>query len=162
MNKHHYRFINKEDRLVAWQFAREDYNLWRTTDDAKSFIKNKINKQAGLCFICLEQLGETIHVDHIFPLYLGGTNFKGNLCVTHPRCNMLKGADVTMTYKQACSRRRLLNNVTKGLRVYRTLKKKPTYQPTKKEQRAMNAATRYIDVELYLYNTSEREVVNVV
>jgi 5-methylcytosine-specific restriction endonuclease McrA len=35
-----------------------------------------------------------VHIDHIFPLVLGGETTLGNLRVTHSICNIRKGARV--------------------------------------------------------------------
>ena len=51
------------------------------------------SRQNGLCGICVRSLGsEDLHIDHIIPRALGGTNVLNNLQVTHSECNIRKGA----------------------------------------------------------------------
>lgn len=139
---HH--FTKKEDRLANWQFAREDYDSWRKSESAKKWLARKRVRQSNLCFICLTDLDKFVHVDHVFPIFLGGTSSFNNLCLTHPYCNMDKGAKVTMTYKEALERRRLLNKITLGVKTLKTLSKKPNYIPTKKQQECIDLANKYI------------------
>jgi 5-methylcytosine-specific restriction endonuclease McrA len=51
-----------------------------------------MTEQDGKCALCFQLLGADIHVDHWMPISLGGTNDPSNLQLTHPRCNMIKGA----------------------------------------------------------------------
>lgn len=47
---------------------------------------------SGVCAICSEPLGEKYHFDHIIPISKGGQHCEANIQVTHPRCNLVKGA----------------------------------------------------------------------
>lgn len=78
-----------------------------------------------------------IHLDHIFPLYLGGSNGAINMCVTHPACNMNKGAKVYTTFKQAGHRRRQFKLMRKAKRARETLAKNPNAKLSKKDNRAI-------------------------
>lgn len=140
--KHHIKYATKEERIEAWKANRIIYNKWRKTPEAHKFIEWKRLKQQNLCFICVRELGEPINVDHIFPLYLGGTNFKGNLCLTHHSCNMDKGIKVHITYKQACHRRRQFNLMRKAKRARERLAKNPKAKLSKKDVRAINHVSR--------------------
>lgn len=49
--------------------------------------------QSGLCVYCSADLEETsYHIDHIYPISLGGSNWPRNLQLTCPRCNIRKHA----------------------------------------------------------------------
>ena len=55
-----------------------------------------IEKQNAICGICYKPLpypptGNSVHVDHIIPHSLGGSDDKDNLQVTHAQCNLSKG-----------------------------------------------------------------------
>ena len=50
------------------------------------------DKQNGVCPFCNEALTNEVHVDHWVPLILGGSNGPENLRLTHPVCNLRKGA----------------------------------------------------------------------
>lgn len=141
--KLHHTFTSKEDRIANWQFAREDYTVWRQSEEGQKFVIQRRTRQHNLCFICLEPLAQLVHVDHIFPLFYGGTSAKTNLCLTHPACNMQKGAEVIMTYKEACRRRGLFTQIKKGVGVSETLKKKPRWKPSKKEMLCYRKAVFY-------------------
>lgn len=141
-SRHHIKYETKEERLLAWRQNRTEYNKWRKTPDAYKFIEYKRLKQQGLCFICIKPLGELIHIDHIFPLYLGGTNFKGNLCLTHPKCNMDKGAKVYQTYKQAGHQRRQFNLMRKAKRAKERLRLNPNAKLSKKDLKAIKVVDK--------------------
>lgn len=136
-NKFHIKYVSEEERISAWKKNRILYDQWRKTSEARTFIEWKRKKQQELCFICVLPLDEMIHVDHVFPLYLGGTNFKGNLCITHPKCNMDKGAKVYYSYKQACHRRRRFNLMRKAKRAKERLARNPKAILSKKDFRAI-------------------------
>ena len=136
------RYKTKQERLDAWVLNRKLYKEWRKTPDAYKFINWKRKKQQNLCFFCIEELGAEIHVDHIFPLYLGGTNFKGNLCLTHPKCNMDKGIKVPLTFKEAGHRRRQFNLMRKSAKAKERLKKNPQAKLSKKNARAITHVSK--------------------
>lgn len=133
----YHKYETYEDRLAAWKKNRASYNTWRKTREAYRFIEWKRKKQQNLCFICLLPLEQFVHVDHIFPLYLGGTNFKGNMCLTHPKCNMDKGTKVYSTYKQTCKRRHQFNVMRKAKRAQDRLKRNPKTKLSKKDLKAI-------------------------
>lgn len=52
-------------------------------------------RDGGVCHICKKPADlDDFHVDHMFPLAAGGTNDPSNLAVSHPACNIRKGAKV--------------------------------------------------------------------
>lgn len=140
--KHYIKYATKDERLEAWRTNRIEYNKWRKTTEAYKFIDWKRKKQQNLCFICIQPLSQSIHVDHIFPLYLGGTNFRGNLCLTHPDCNMDKGIKVYLTYKQACKRRRQFNLMRKAKRATQQLTLNPNAKLSKKDRKAIKLVSK--------------------
>ena len=141
--KLYYRYDSKELRLQAWRRNRASYNIWRS-DEGRKWVAMKRKSQSNLCFICLDKLGDQVHVDHIFPLYLGGTNSYTNLSITHPDCNMDKGAKVTMTYKEACRRRNLLNTISIAHRINLKTANDPNYKVSKKQQKRLKKAGAYL------------------
>ncbi len=49
--------------------------------------------QRGFCAACYKKLNDKeYHVDHIYPLSLGGSNWPSNIQILCPACNMSKGA----------------------------------------------------------------------
>jgi hypothetical protein len=66
-------------------------------------------------------------------LFLGGTNSRVNMCITHPDCNMEKGAKVTMSYKESCKRRQYFNSLRLGRKVHEKILTNPQYKLTKKQ-----------------------------
>ena len=142
ISKHYIKYSSKEERLEAWRLNRVNYNEWRKTPEAFKFIEWKRKKQQNLCFICVLPLRQSIHIDHIFPLYLGGTNFKGNLCLTHPDCNMKKGIEVYYTYRQACRRRRQFNLIRKARRAKDKIALNPNAKLSKKDLKAIKMVSK--------------------
>jgi 5-methylcytosine-specific restriction endonuclease McrA len=59
-----------------------------TADDIAAIFK----AQRGKCAICGVKLGKKQHVDHIVAIANGGPNIRTNLQITHPACNLAKGA----------------------------------------------------------------------
>ncbi len=109
----YHRYNTREERLASWQFNREAYQEWRFGAECQRWIKTRKRKQSNLCFICMTPLFGVLHIDHIFPLYLGGTNAFNNMCLTHAACNMDKGIKVT-TYDESLKRRRQFNKMLKA------------------------------------------------
>lgn len=44
----------------------------------------------GMCGICGDPLGDTVHFDHIIPVAKGGPHVRSNLQAAHPHCNIRK------------------------------------------------------------------------
>lgn len=146
------------ERKTAWKENRASYNQWRASDEGKKYVGVLRGKQLNCCFMCLSPLGRFVHVDHIFPLYFGGTNNKPNLCLMHPDCNMRKGVGFMFSYKEACKRRALFNKIRKGLSVKRTIHKKPGHVLTKKQLSSLKFAEKYLgDLDEYLGYAAEEE-----
>lgn len=47
--------------------------------------------QKGKCVYCNTDLDRKFHIDHVVPLSRGGTNYRHNLVLTCPHCNLSKG-----------------------------------------------------------------------
>jgi 5-methylcytosine-specific restriction endonuclease McrA len=73
-----------------------------TADD----VKGLHDQQKGKCACCGVKLGNRYHVDHIVPLFRGGTNWPNNLQLLCAPCNLSKGAKDPIEFMQ--SRGRLL------------------------------------------------------
>jgi len=140
--KLYYRYPSDELRLKAWKQKRTVYESWRS-GVGRDWVESKRRSQHDLCFICLERLGLNIHVDHIYPLFLGGTNATANLSITHPDCNMEKGARVTMTYKEACKRRKLFNDIRQVKRLKLKMFDNPNLVLTKKHLKLLSKTGTY-------------------
>ena len=59
------------------------------------------NRQSGNCGICAGPLNGKLHIDHVMPIKLGGTNDVRNLQLAHATCNLAKGAKHPIEFAQA-------------------------------------------------------------
>jgi hypothetical protein len=98
------------DRRNAWEreYRKQEYvRSMRSDGKAKfrmlfkeayveSVSRSKVWKRdAGLCGICGEAANpQSWHLDHITPLSRGGLHCYANVQVSHPMCNMKKGAKI--------------------------------------------------------------------
>lgn len=60
----------------------------------KTYVKQKIKllaRDGTRCFLCNDELGEDITVDHLIPLVAGGTNHLSNMALMHEKCNYACG-----------------------------------------------------------------------
>lgn len=95
----------------AWRAANRDrmrelISAWRARNPEKRRADRKSRKitkrretikalmklQRGRCAICRERLGADLHIDHIMPRKLGGSNARSNLQLTCIPCNLAKSA----------------------------------------------------------------------
>lgn len=87
----------------AWNLRNPEY--WRIHDAhrrakilevggtfTKEDIEEMFNNQNGECAVCRIDILTEYHIDHIMPLFLGGSNGKENLQLLCPHCNLTKGA----------------------------------------------------------------------
>ncbi len=92
------------DKIASWRRATSGYPplpppyRWSKKSRLKgsrSRIRATLhNRQAGKCGICggiMLSHPRDLHIDHIVPLSKGGGNEIGNLQLTHPTCNLIKG-----------------------------------------------------------------------
>ena len=68
---------------------------------SKGIVEWLMAKQKGKCVCCGNKLGKNFHLDHIFPLALGGSNCDSNLQLLTASCNRRKGAKDPIYYMQS-------------------------------------------------------------
>jgi 5-methylcytosine-specific restriction endonuclease McrA len=112
-----------------YKAKRKIYSKWPGYKEQVVWLRKY---QLGLCFICLLPLADKVHIDHIKPLYGGGTNSQKNMALTHPRCNILKGVSVILGPKEIKWRRDKLTEIKEGIEFYkrqdRGIKPKPNQE----------------------------------
>ena len=77
-----------------WHWARgKDPGSSRRLDP---ILRASVIERDGLvCGICFGEVeANDVHIDHIYPVALGGKDVMDNLRVTHSLCNMRKGAKI--------------------------------------------------------------------
>jgi hypothetical protein len=67
-------------------------------------IDQLMRSQRGLCACCGKKLANKFHLDHIFPIALGGTSEDFNLQLLRAECNMKKGSKHPVDYMQSIGR----------------------------------------------------------
>lgn len=100
-NKDHAREYQREDRKKHPEKSRMRVKARarRLKNAIGTFspkdVQRLYDEQEGLCAYCGIRVYITIagdtHVDHIFPLARGGTNWPDNLCIACQTCNVSKG-----------------------------------------------------------------------
>ena len=85
-----YRHRKGED--PEWLRKDRELNVARMRARRVARVAGLNEKQQGKCGICRKRLGSDIHVDHVIPRALGGSSAADNLQLTHPECNLSKGA----------------------------------------------------------------------
>lgn len=81
------------------------YSLYkRTTKEQRIGVRTKLNRnkmmeyklklQHNSCFYCGTEITMAGHLDHILPVYHGGSNKRSNLVASCRSCNLLKGTGV--------------------------------------------------------------------
>jgi 5-methylcytosine-specific restriction endonuclease McrA len=93
---------NRDKRKALWQNRRV-----RTSNATGSFsardIRDLMKEQRGKCAyfkICGTSIKNEYHIDHIVALINGGTNFRSNLQLLCPRCNLMKGSKDPIEFSQ--------------------------------------------------------------
>jgi len=56
-------------------------------------MERRLRLQRNLCFFCGEAVDMAGHLDHLIPVYYGGTNKPSNLVATCRDCNLTKHTD---------------------------------------------------------------------
>lgn len=77
-------------------------------------IKFLYYKQSGKCLYCEKELEKTFHLDHIIPLSRGGSNWKENLQILCPTCNMRKSNKTPEEYFSIYSKEILISENKKA------------------------------------------------
>lgn len=78
------------DKLRALEHSRRSRE--KSGKLSSNIVEVLFKKQKGLCVCCRAELGNDFHLDHIFPLALGGTNTDDNVQLLKSRCNLQKNA----------------------------------------------------------------------
>lgn len=63
----------------------------------KKLVRQLYDEQNGCCAYCDKPLKD-YHVDHIIPVFVGGSNRRDNLVIACPRCNHVAGAKFFKTF----------------------------------------------------------------
>jgi hypothetical protein len=98
--------------VAAWSKANSDRRRLhqsnrraRVRANGGEFSKNLIKKlwalQKGRCACCGKPLGNRYHVDHIVPIFLGGTNTDDNAQLLRDLCNLQKATKHPVDFMQS-------------------------------------------------------------
>jgi 5-methylcytosine-specific restriction endonuclease McrA len=91
--------------IRAWKAANRDKVNGRKIRKRKAIIAALFPKQRGRCAYCRDKLVEDrLHIDHIMPKALGGSNARSNLQLTCDTCNMSKKAVHPIEFAQSIGR----------------------------------------------------------
>lgn len=61
--------------------------------------RSALRRQRGLCAICSSNLKNGKHLDHIIPIFRGGTNYAGNIQFLCQKCNLEKGSLLPIEFR---------------------------------------------------------------
>lgn len=75
---------SKQRKAVRLDLSREVRN---------ELMASRLKIQHNKCFYCGCEVGMNAHLDHLIPVYYGGTNRKSNLVAACKECNMTKMTD---------------------------------------------------------------------
>jgi len=89
-----YRLAHIEDiRIKDRAITAKRRALKRGAESDGSTLADLIELNPDLiCYLCNSEITENVHIDHIVPLARGGSDTIDNKALTHPFCNMSKGA----------------------------------------------------------------------
>lgn len=90
--------------MRRWKKYKDMTPAERKRRNRKSYLKRrKVGKfddadvraqyclQDGLCYWCMEELGDVFHKDHYKPVARGGKSEADNLVISCPHCNLSRG-----------------------------------------------------------------------
>ncbi len=100
------------NRVSKWRKENKDLMvLYRQNRRARTMgsggmlskgLKDRLFKlQKGKCACCRKPIGANYHMDHIMPLYLGGTNTDDNIQLLRATCNMQKHTKHPVDFMQS-------------------------------------------------------------
>jgi hypothetical protein len=101
---------NNKPKIAAWRAANPDRNRInqhnrrareRSGGRLSPNLRDKLLRlQKGKCACCKKPLGSNYHMDHIFPLALGGLNVDDNIQLLRQRCNQQKSKKHPIDFMQ--------------------------------------------------------------
>jgi len=62
--------------------------------DRNKQMEHKLKMQKNQCFWCGDGVDMSGHLDHVLPIYRGGTNNSSNLVASCKKCNLTKGTEI--------------------------------------------------------------------
>lgn len=81
-------FYNAQRRCAEGSYTKED-------------IRELMRLQKGRCVNCMKKIrGKKYHADHIIPIARGGSNWKYNIQILCPKCNLTKSAKDPIEWAQ--------------------------------------------------------------
>lgn len=98
---------NKAWRIANPKAVKRNANNRRARENGASEkiskgLENKLfDLQKGKCPCCGLPLGDDYHMDHILPLYLGGSNTDDNIQLMRAGCNFSKGSKHPIDFMQS-------------------------------------------------------------
>lgn len=83
-------FRDNRDKVRAYEAKQRAVRLGAEGSYSAEDVKLILEAQQGLCFYCEVPLSAR-HEDHFIPLSKGGTNYRWNIVLSCPACNLKKG-----------------------------------------------------------------------
>ena len=81
--------LNKD--LVRARWTRRDARVRGAEGNfTASDIDDLMERQRGKCVVCKDDISKKYHIDHIYPVSKGGSNYPSNLQLLCPPCNRSK------------------------------------------------------------------------
>lgn len=104
----HYKVQNLHQKNYRKRFEKQ-----KIDPSFRRWKKNRLDNQGGRCFYCFEYIElKGSHIEHLIPLWRGGTNHRKNLVVSCPPCNRKKGIKL-LSEEDILNKRQLLNKLVK-------------------------------------------------
>lgn len=73
--------------------SRREKSEVRSTLNRDFMMGQKLKHQHSMCFFCGTDIDMSDHLDHLIPVFYGGTNRNSNLVASCKPCNMTKMVD---------------------------------------------------------------------
>jgi hypothetical protein len=89
-----YAFAQIRSRAWSEWYLQRGVDPDRRRENISRAVRQQVIDRDGyLCQLCGNDVEPTdVHLDHVYPRSLGGSNEPNNLQVTHSQCNLRKGA----------------------------------------------------------------------
>ena len=91
---------SNRDAIASYNHNRRARKLEYGGKLSTGIVKRLLILQKGLCPCCGAKLGSNYHLDHITPLYLGGTNTDDNVQLLKAECNLNKSTKHPIDFMQ--------------------------------------------------------------